>query len=102
MRLDTDTYLLEKERLHILQDRLKNNGFQISRRMVGSVQKILVDSVSKKDSDYVSGRTENNRIVNFKGSENLIGQFVIVEITEVQTNSLRGVLVPKSTQGEIV
>jgi tRNA-2-methylthio-N6-dimethylallyladenosine synthase len=88
---------VKKQRLHILQDRLKSNGVQISRRMVGTVQRVLVDGVSKKSDVYVSGRTENNRIVNFKGSQDLIGQFVDVEITDVNTNSLQAVLVAPAT-----
>ena len=58
--------------------------------MVGSVQKILVEKPSRKDSRQLAGRTENNRWVNFSGAAGLIGSFVAVEITEALPNSLRG------------
>jgi tRNA-2-methylthio-N6-dimethylallyladenosine synthase len=67
---------------------------EISRRMVGSEQSILVTGVSKKQPDHLSGRTENNRVVNFRSDDpSLIGQFVTVRIEEALPNSLRGVLV---------
>ena len=60
--------------------------------MVGTIQTILVEGLSKKDNKQLRGRTENNRVVNFKGSQDLIGQFIDVEITEALPNSLRGSL----------
>jgi tRNA-2-methylthio-N6-dimethylallyladenosine synthase len=60
--------------------------------MVGTVQRILVDRVSRKRTDQVSGRTENNRVVNFDAGPDLIGQFVNVRITEALPNSLRAEL----------
>ena len=57
--------------------------------MVGTKQRILVDREARK-GDQMSGRTENNRVVNFDGPESLIGNFVDVEITEALPNSLRG------------
>ena len=63
----------------------------ISRRMVGTTQRVLVGGVSKKDPGQLSGRTENNRVVNFAASDHsLIGDFADVEITEALPNSLRG------------
>jgi tRNA-2-methylthio-N6-dimethylallyladenosine synthase len=61
--------------------------------MVDSVQRILVERPSKKDPQQLSGRTENNRVVNFSADHDLIGQFAQVRITEALPNSLRGVLV---------
>lgn len=58
--------------------------------MVGTVQRVLVEGVSKKDYAQLSGRTENNRVVNFPGPAELIGQFIDVLITEALPNSLRG------------
>jgi tRNA-2-methylthio-N6-dimethylallyladenosine synthase len=58
--------------------------------MVGSIETILVDRHAKKDSRQLSGRTENNRVVNFDGPAQLIGGFVNVIITEALPNSLRG------------
>jgi tRNA-2-methylthio-N6-dimethylallyladenosine synthase len=83
----------KKQRLKILQGRILQQAQQISRRMVGSTQKILVTGVSKKDPGQLQGRTENNRVVNFStGDHALIGDFVEVDIVEALPNSLRGVL----------
>jgi tRNA-2-methylthio-N6-dimethylallyladenosine synthase len=80
----------KKERLAILQDRIHQHSQLIGRRMVGSVQRILVEGPSRKNIMELCGRTENNRIVNFEGDHRSIGGFVDVEITEVHTNSIRG------------
>jgi len=81
---------VKRERLRVLQARIGDNAQRISRRMVGTVQSVLIDGLSRKDSRQVSGRTENNRVVNFDGGAELIGRFVDVEITEALPNSLRG------------
>ncbi|OAM52426.1 tRNA (N6-isopentenyl adenosine(37)-C2)-methylthiotransferase MiaB [Methylovorus sp. MM2] len=65
----------------------------ISEAMVGSMQRVLVQHVSRKDEAELAGRTENNRIVYFAGSHDLIGQFIDVSITEARSHSLRGELV---------
>ncbi|SDH26961.1 tRNA-2-methylthio-N6-dimethylallyladenosine synthase [Pseudomonas benzenivorans] len=84
---------LKKQRLQILQNRLNQQGFENSRRMVGSIQRILVSDYSKKDPGMLQGRTENNRIVNFRSSNpRLIGQFVDVQIDDALPHSLRGSL----------
>jgi tRNA-2-methylthio-N6-dimethylallyladenosine synthase len=54
---------------------------------------VLVDKPSKRDPNEISGRTENNRVVNFPGHPRLIGRFVQVRITEAMSNSLRGEIV---------
>jgi tRNA-2-methylthio-N6-dimethylallyladenosine synthase len=82
----------KKERLSILQTRISQRAAEISSAMVGTIQTILVEGLSKKDTEQLRGRTENNRVVNFKGSQDLIGQFIDVEITEALPNSLRGSL----------
>jgi tRNA-2-methylthio-N6-dimethylallyladenosine synthase len=82
---------VKKERLRILQQRIQQNALDISRKMVGSTQRILVDGFSKKDPGQLKGRTENNRVVNFACDDiDLIGDFVDVEIVEALPNSLRG------------
>ncbi len=86
----------KKERLAILQNRITQKAAEISVAMVGTIQSILVEGQSKKDPEQLRGRTENNRVVNFSGSKNLIGDFVNVEITEALPNSLRGKL-PESS-----
>ncbi|NRB71633.1 MAG: TRAM domain-containing protein, partial [Xanthomonadales bacterium] len=65
----------------------------ISQAMVGSVERVLVESTSKRDEKQLAGRTENNRVVNFDGHPRLIGHFVDVTITEALSNSLRGRMV---------
>lgn len=80
----------KKKRLQILQAEINQNVRQISQSMVGTTQRVLVDGLSKKDKMEISGRTENNRVVNFAGSPDLIGLFVDVHITDAYANSLRG------------
>ena len=85
---------VKKQRLAILQERILQHAQQISRRMVGSEQKILVTGISKKDPGQLQGRTENNRVVNFRTDvHSVIGGFVNVTITEALPNSLRGNLI---------
>ena len=91
---DETPMAVKKERLSILQARLGEQAHQISKAMVGSIQKILVTGVSKKDPGHLQGRTENNRVVNFSATDSsLQGEFVHVEIGEALPNSLRGRLV---------
>ncbi|MCW8902551.1 tRNA (N6-isopentenyl adenosine(37)-C2)-methylthiotransferase MiaB [Sedimenticola sp.] len=84
---------VKQARLERLQQRIMEMAQQISRRMVGSVQRVLVERHAKKDRQQLAGRTENNRVVNFDGPEGLIGQFVDIRITEALPNSLRGELI---------
>ena len=86
---------VKKQRLQILQARISRQAMGISRSMVGSTQRVLVERLSKKSARQVSGRTENNRWVNFDGDLSCIGQFVDVDITEALPNSLRGRLAKK-------
>jgi len=81
---DNTTDLIKKHRLALLQDVIS-----VNQQMIGTVQAVLVDSVSRKNESQISGRTENNRVVNFTGGKELIGQFVDVRITEAWTNSLQ-------------
>ncbi|MDX1705089.1 tRNA (N6-isopentenyl adenosine(37)-C2)-methylthiotransferase MiaB [Pseudidiomarina sp.] len=82
----------KKVRLQLLQQRLNQQSHAHARRMLHTEQRILVIGPSKKDPMELSGRTENNRVVNFVGSPDLIGQFVDVYINDVFVNSLRGEL----------
>ena len=81
----------KKERLSILQKEILQTASAISQKMVGSVQRVLVQGVSRKSDNEISGRTENNRVVNFAGPTRLTGQMLDVRITEALPNSLRGV-----------
>jgi tRNA-2-methylthio-N6-dimethylallyladenosine synthase len=89
--LEDDTPLaVKKERLAILQARISRQAFDISRAMIGTTQRVLVERVSKKSRNEVAGRTENMRWVNFAADPACIGGFVDVIITEALPNSLRG------------
>jgi tRNA-2-methylthio-N6-dimethylallyladenosine synthase len=83
---------VKKARLERLQQRIDTNAQRISRQMVGTVQRVLVEGPSRKDPAQLAGRTENNRVVNFDGPAELIGRFVELTITESLPNSLRGQL----------
>jgi len=83
---------VKKQRLAVIQDKLNENTEKISRSMIGSIQKVLVEGHSKKGST-LSGRTENMRTTHFQGNENMIGQIVSVKITEGFANSLQGELI---------
>jgi tRNA-2-methylthio-N6-dimethylallyladenosine synthase len=80
----------KKQRLYLLQQRINQQAQRIARNMVGTTQRILVEGPSRKNIMELSGRTENNRVVNFEGTPDMVGKFVDIEITDVFTNSLRG------------
>ena len=87
---DTTSYDEKLDRLKRLQAKISSNAIKISKSMVGTSQRVLVEKKSKKVKTQLAGRTENNRWVNFDGPENLIGQFIDLTITEALPNSLRG------------
>ncbi|HWL29012.1 MAG TPA: tRNA (N6-isopentenyl adenosine(37)-C2)-methylthiotransferase MiaB [Burkholderiaceae bacterium] len=88
------------DRLHRLQALVTEQANQISRDMVGSIQRVLVEKPSKRDPAELSGRSENNRMVNFVGQPRLIGQMVDVRITQTLTNSLKGEIVIKGSDAQ--
>jgi tRNA-2-methylthio-N6-dimethylallyladenosine synthase len=90
---DDVTHEEKQQRLAQLQARINEQAMAISRSMVGTVQRVLVERPSKKDARQLAGRTENMRWVNFDGPETLIHRFADVVITEALPNSLRGRLV---------
>jgi tRNA-2-methylthio-N6-dimethylallyladenosine synthase len=79
-------------RLARLQTRLEELYRGYSERMVGTAQRVLVEGRARKDAAELSGRTDNNRVVNFPGEARLIGQFVDVRITAALPHSLRGAI----------
>ena len=81
---------VKKERLARLQAQVSAQAAHFSEAMVGTVQQVLVERPAKKDRSELAGRTENNRVVNFPGPRDYIGQFVPVRITRAMPNSLRG------------
>jgi tRNA-2-methylthio-N6-dimethylallyladenosine synthase len=87
----------KQARLARLQQRISAMAADISRSMVGRIERILVEKPSRRRGDQLSGRTENNRVVNFDATPELIGRFADVRITEALPNSLRGELV--ATEG---
>ena len=91
----------KKNRLAALQKRINGFAAGYSQAMVGTGQVILVEGPSKKDPEQLSGRTENNRVINFPGDLSLSGGFVRVEVTEALPNSLRGVLSPSVNQSDV-
>ena len=82
---------VKKERLALVQKTIDKSTEQISKAMIGSVQKVLVENKAKK-GDNLFGRTENMRNTHFKGDASLIGQIVNVKITDARANSLVGEL----------
>ena len=94
---------VKKQRLALLQGRISEMASTISHAMVGTIQRVLVERPSRKDEAQMSGKTENNRVVNFDGNPRLIGEFVNVRITEAMPNSLRGqiVFIDESTEAGI-
>lgn len=94
---------VKKHRLAILQDRLIQQAMAISRRMVGNTERILVTGYSRKDPGQLAGRTENNRVVNFRSDNpELIGKFADILIEEALTNSLRGTLISSELDADWV
>lgn len=81
---------MKQERLTRLQAQLEAQAGAISERMVGTVQRVLVERAARKNAHELAGRTENNRWVNFAGPATLINQFVDVVITELRAHTLRG------------
>jgi tRNA-2-methylthio-N6-dimethylallyladenosine synthase len=90
---DDATHEQKQARLARLQAQLDAQARAISERMVGTVQRVLVERPAKKDSRELAGRTENNRWVNFAGPARLIQRFADVFVTEALPHSLRGRLV---------
>jgi tRNA-2-methylthio-N6-dimethylallyladenosine synthase len=87
---DDTPQTVKLQRLQRLQALINEQAHAIARSMVGSTQRILVEGTSTRDPNELSGRTENNRIVNFPGHPRLIGQMIDVEITDAMTNTFRG------------
>ena len=95
---DDVSMAVKEQRLQHLKNRLNEMTMAISEAMIGTTQSILVEGISKKNPLHLTGRTENNRVVNFAAHPRLIGQFVDVMITEALPNSLRGRMVESSVE----
>jgi tRNA-2-methylthio-N6-dimethylallyladenosine synthase len=87
---DDCPYEAKLERLHRLQERVDKQAQVISQAMVGSRQRVIVEGVAKKNAEELSGRTDNNRVVNFAGPKTCVGHFLDVKITAALAHTLRG------------
>ena len=94
---DTTPHETKVARLRELQAAIEANAIRISETMMGSTQRILVCGNAKKDPSELMGRTECNRIVNFKGNPRLMHQLIDVRITQVFPHSLRGEVLTSET-----
>ena len=90
---DDTPHEVKLRRLQHLQGVINDSMGRISQSRVGTLQRILVEGHSKRDALELMGRTECNRVVNFFGDADLIGQLVDVRITETRTFTLRGALI---------
>jgi tRNA-2-methylthio-N6-dimethylallyladenosine synthase len=92
--LRDDTPLeVKSARLQRLQQRIAEREAEVSGSMLGTTQRVLVEGVSKRDGHELAARTDNNRVVNFRGAAGMIGSFVEVRITQAVSHTLRGELV---------
>ncbi|MGP1939121.1 MAG: tRNA (N6-isopentenyl adenosine(37)-C2)-methylthiotransferase MiaB [Arsenophonus sp. ET-DL9-MAG3] len=80
----------KKQRLYLLQKLINHQGMHYSHAILGSVQRVLVEGPSRKNIMELSGRAENNRVVNFEGTKDMIGKFIDIKIIGIYANSLRG------------
>jgi len=95
---DTIPMEVKKERLYRLNELVNKHSAQFMQEYVGQTVKVLVEGESKKDDTVLSGYTEKNKVVNFKGPKSIIGEIVDVEITEAKTWSLTGTLVNETIE----
>lgn len=91
--IDNVPYETKSKRFMALVKHLEKHIEEYAKAMVGKTYKVLVDGVSKNNKELLSGYTETNKIVHFKGSEDLIGKIIDVKITESHTYSLIGEIV---------
>jgi tRNA-2-methylthio-N6-dimethylallyladenosine synthase len=87
---DTTPEIEKKERLYLLNDKINAGYLKGNQRFLHQVVKVLVDGVSKYDDQVLAGYTAHNKLVNFKGKPEMIGQIVDVRITEAKTWFLLG------------
>ena len=93
---DDTPHEIKMQRLARLQKRADELNAEISAGMVNTQQRVLVEGVSARDANEIYGRTDNNRVVNFAGDLELIGQFISVKITEAVRYTLRGEVIKNS------
>lgn len=84
---------IKHKRFQQLLDTLHPIGLELNEKLLGTVQDVLVEEISKNDSTVLSGRASNSKLVHFKGSEDLIGKIVKIKINSVKTFTLEGKLI---------
>lgn len=95
---DETSQAVKKSRLAKLQAMNEAQGDAISRNMLGTIQRVLIEGASWKDNTLLAGKTDNNRVVDIAGDETLIAQFVSVRITDTSNpKRLRGVIIANTT-----
>jgi tRNA-2-methylthio-N6-dimethylallyladenosine synthase len=87
---DDTPHEVKVQRLEALNEVIEAQALRINQSMVGSVQKVLVEGLARRDAGYLAARSVNNRVVNFAGDPGLIRQMVDVRITEALPHSLKG------------
>ncbi|MBW0454216.1 MAG: tRNA (N6-isopentenyl adenosine(37)-C2)-methylthiotransferase MiaB [Candidatus Kinetoplastibacterium crithidii] len=87
---DTNSHEIKLQRLQKLQKLINEQARNISESMLNSMQRVLIEGISKNNANELMGRTENNRVVNFAGNCNNIGDLVDIKITQINSNTLRG------------
>jgi tRNA-2-methylthio-N6-dimethylallyladenosine synthase len=85
---------VKHDRLSILQEIQKGITLQKNQELEGRVEEVLVEGRSKQSDQDVTGRTRSNKVVNFEGNLELVGQLVPIRITKVYPHSLWGEIVP--------
>jgi len=90
---DDTSHETKLARLQALQQKIEEQARAISAALVGTTQRVLVDGASRRNSGELAGRTDNNRVVNFSGTNDLSADFVDVAITAALPHSLRGEIV---------
>jgi tRNA-2-methylthio-N6-dimethylallyladenosine synthase len=95
---DDTPYGVKLKRLQQVQAAINDSARRISESRVGTVQRVLVEGASRKDASELAGRTECNRMVNFKGPSRLVGQLIDLRITGANTHSLRGEVLVKEQE----
>jgi len=89
---DKVSLCVKRDRLQLVQSLQERHTLSKNRNLIGNMEEILVESISKNSREDVAGRTRTNKIVNFRGYNNLIGKTVSIVITDAYLHSLRGVL----------
>jgi tRNA-2-methylthio-N6-dimethylallyladenosine synthase len=84
-------------RLEALNEVIEAEGLRINQSMVGTVQRVLVEDISRRDAEVLAARTMNNRVVNVPGLPRLLRQMIDVRITEAYPHSLRGEIVTRES-----